>query len=72
MSKDKQSRKDLIKKLREGTTLYAIAADRIPGVCVELHDTEAIIVTKPQYNYNAKNPQMHLRLGDVTRSGTTK
>lgn len=39
--KDKQSRKELINKLRAGNTLYTINADRIPGVCIELDETEA-------------------------------
>ena len=64
----KQSRKELIKKLREGQILYTINADRISGVCIELDETEALIVTKPQYNFRKDAPQMHLRLGDVTRS----
>ena len=68
--KEKQSRKELIAKLREGQTLYTINADRIPGVCIELDETEALIITKPQYNFRKDAPQMHLRLGDVTRNAT--
>lgn len=69
---DKQGRKEMTARLRKGETLYAVNADRVPGVCIELGDDEALIITKPKYiGYNQQkggSAEVHLRLGDVVRN----